>query len=67
MRQQLVETDQGTALLITPEVMLALGIENEVELTIERDHAVLRKPITMAEASCQSDVKFAEAYRELAK
>jgi len=42
-------------------------VNSEVDLVVEVDRAVIRKPVAIEDASRQSDIKFAEAYRELAK
>ena len=67
MVQKLIETEQGMALLISPELKAQLGIDIEVDVSVESGRAVIRKPMSIEDVSRQSDEKYAQAYVELAK
>lgn len=66
MTNKLIQTDQGLALLITPEMQRHLGVTEVVEVVLEPGEIRLRRPLTLEEAACLSDDRYAEAYRELA-
>ncbi len=55
------------ALLISPELKAQLGIDIEVDVSVESGRAVIRKPMSIEDVSRQSDEKYAQAYVELAK
>jgi antitoxin component of MazEF toxin-antitoxin module len=67
MIHTLVHTGNSTALILTRDMKDHLGITDTVEVIMEKDRIVLRKPLTFGEAATRSDHKFANAYRELAE
>jgi antitoxin component of MazEF toxin-antitoxin module len=67
MIRTLVRTGNSTALILTRDMKDHLGITDTVEVIMEKDRIVLRKPLTFDEAAERSDQKFANAYRELAE
>ena len=67
MTRPLVRTGNSTALILTRDMKEHLGITDSVDVQIEQDRIVLRKPLSFEEAAARSDQKFANAYKELAK
>ena len=67
MRQHLITTDQGPAVLLTQEVISQLHLEDDVDVELTESSLVIRRALSLDEAAKRSDEKFSEAYRELAK
>jgi antitoxin component of MazEF toxin-antitoxin module len=67
MTRKLVKTGNSTALIVDKTMKEHLDITDEIEVSYEKDRIVLRKPLTVREASAQSGEKFREAYKRLAE
>lgn len=74
MMRHLTPTEQGSALILTPDIKEHLGITDAVDVVFEEGRVVLRKPegaaapgMDFEEAKALSHQRYAESYRELAK
>ena len=67
MKRQLVKTGNSLALVLTRDMREHLGLSDSVDVQFTEGQIILRKPMTIEEASDRSDKKFSEAYKRLAK
>lgn len=67
MTKKLVRTGNSDALIITKEMKEMLGVEDEIDVVYDRDKVILRKPLTVREASALSDKMYSKAYKKLAE
>jgi antitoxin component of MazEF toxin-antitoxin module len=67
MKRQLVRTGNSVALVLTKDMREHLGVSDSVDVQFVEGQIVLRKPLSLEEASDRSDKKFSEAYKRLAK
>lgn len=67
MTRHLVKTGNSVALVLTRDMREHLGISDSVEVQFTEGQIVLKKPMTVQEASDRSDRKFSKAYKRLAK
>lgn len=67
MTRKLTRTGNSDALTITRDMKDHLGITDEVDVQFLAGKIVLKRPMTIEEASARSDEKFKGAYKRLAK
>ncbi len=67
MTRKLVKTGNSSALIVDKTMKEHLGVTDEVEVAYEKGRIVLRRPMTVREASERSGKKFREAYKRLAE
>lgn len=67
MTKKLVKTGNSSALIVDKTMKDHLGVTDSVEVVYEKDRIVLRRPMTVREASKRSGEKYAEAYKRLSE
>ena len=67
MKRQLIKTGNSVALILTKDMREHLGISTEVDVQLTEGKIVLRKPMSLEEASERSDKKFSRAYKRLSQ
>lgn len=67
MTRKLIKTGNSTALVVDKTMKQHLGVTDEVEVVYEEDRIVLRRPLSVKEASERSAQKYGEAYKRLAE
>jgi antitoxin component of MazEF toxin-antitoxin module len=67
MTRKLVKTGNSSALIVDKTMKEHLDISDEIEVFYEKGRIILRKPLTVREASARSGEKFRKAYKRLAE
>ncbi|MEA2553301.1 MAG: hypothetical protein QOJ65_1477 [Fimbriimonadaceae bacterium] len=67
MRRPLVKTGNSVALILSRDMREHLGVSDAVDVQFADGQIILRRPISIEEASDRSDKKFSKAYKRLAK
>jgi len=57
MRPQLISTVQGSAVLLTPEIVEKLHIEEEVDVELTDSSLVIRRALSLEDGAKHSDAK----------
>jgi hypothetical protein len=58
---KLESRDGGVSLVLTPEMLERLGVTDQVDVRIEADRIILRKPMAFDEARARSHARYANA------
>ena len=67
MTRKLIKTGNSNALIVDKTMKEHLGITDAVEVIYEKDRVVLRRPMTVREASEISGERYKEAYKRLSE
>lgn len=67
MTKKLIKTGHSEALILDKTMKEHLGLEGTVDVVLRDNEIVLRRPLTVREASKRSGEKYREAYNRLAK
>ena len=67
MTRKLVKTGNSNALIVDKTMKEHLGVTDEVEVIYEKDRIVLKRPMTVREASDISGKKYRAAYKNLSE
>lgn len=67
MTRKLIKTGNSSALVVDKTMKEHLGISDSVDLVFEKDRVILRRPMTIQEASERTLKRYGKALKRLAE